>query len=293
MCVKNIYRLIIVSSILIYTACAWAAPARAASRSLVFSTTPWTSPEELKKMYRPLLDYVEEKTGVHFDIVIFPTYDDFVKEVQGGYVQFAAVNAAGFARLWRDGADISYLATSLRQFGDKQRDYYTGYVIVRKDSGIKSFMDLNGKKFAFVSDDSSSGYKAPLEYMKSLNLDPKTFFRKYFFMGDHDEVLKAIRNRAVDGGAATEESYDMNVKKYGDIFNVIYKTPPLANDAWIAGNKVSKELGDRIAAVLLSVNNITSTKTGKYVLDPSLGLTEVGFSKRGLQFYLGGTAQAK
>jgi phosphate/phosphite/phosphonate ABC transporter binding protein len=246
----------------------------------------------LKKRYKPLLDYIEEKTGMHFDIVIYPTYDDFVKEVESGNVQFALINASGFARIWRDGADVRYLVTSLRQFGDKQRDYYKGYIIVRKDSGINTFMDLKGKKFAFVNDDSSSGYKAPVDYMKSLNLDPKTFFKKYFFMGDHDEVMKAIANKAVDGGAASEESFDMNSKKYGDIFKKLYESPELANDAWVVGDKVPKSLSDQITEALLGVNNITSVK-GQYVLDPALGLTEVGFSKRSLQFYLGESKAAK
>jgi phosphate/phosphite/phosphonate ABC transporter binding protein len=244
-------------------------------------------------MYRPLLDFIEEKTGIHFDIVIFPTYEDFIKEVQGGYVQFAAVNGASFVQLWQNNAEIRYLATSLRQYGNKQQDYYTGYIITRKDSGVNTFMDLQGKKFAFVDDTSTSGYKMPMQYMNELNLDPKVFFRKYFFMGDHDEVIKAVKNRAVDGGATWEVSYDMNVQKYGNIFNIIYKSPPVPNDAWVIGNKVSKPVGEQIAVALLSINNITATKSGRYVLDPELGVTEVGFSKRSPQFYLGSSSKGK
>lgn len=268
-------------------------PVRAASRTFVFSTAPWAPAESLKRMYRPLLDYLEEKTDTHFEIVIFPTYDDFINEVKGGYVQFAAVNGASFVRLWHDNADIRYLATSLRQYGSKQRDFYTGYIIVRKDSGINSFMELRGKKFAFVDDTSTSGYKMPMQYMKQLNLDPKTFFRKFFYMGDHDEVIKAVKNRAVDGGATWEVSYETNVKKYGDIFKIIYRSPPVPNDAWVVGGRVPASVGDKIAETLLSINNITATKNGKYVLDPALEVTEVGFSKRSPQFYIGGAAPAK
>jgi len=291
--VNDIKRILITVLALILSASVAAGPARAATKTLIFSTAPWAPADSLKKMYRPLLDYVEEKTGVHFDIVIFPTYDDFIKEVQGGYVQFAAVNGASFVRLWREGADVRYLTTSLRQYGAKQRDFYTGYIIVRKDSGINSFMELQGKKFAFVDDTSTSGYKMPMQYMDELKLDPKVFFKKFFYMGDHDEVIKAVRNRAVDGGATWEVSYDMNVQKYGNIFKIIYKSPPVPNDAWVVGNKVSKELGEQIAATLLEINNITATKSGRYVLDPELGVTEVGFSKRSPQFYLGGGTPEK
>jgi phosphonate transport system substrate-binding protein len=257
----------------------------AAGRSYVFSTAPWGDPAKLKIMYRPLLDYIEEQTGVHFEIVIFPTYDDLVKEVSGGYVQFAAVSGANFLKLQAENAPMRYLSTSLRQYGEKKNDYYTGYIIVRKDSGIKNFSQLRGKKFAFVDVDSASGYKMPIAYMARQNLDPKTFFKKFFFMGDHDEVIKALKNRHVDGGATWEVSYDMNVKKYGDIFDIIYKSPPIPNDAWVVGNKVPKQLSDRILQVMLGINNITATKKGTYVLDPSLEITEVGFTKRSPKFY--------
>jgi phosphate/phosphite/phosphonate ABC transporter binding protein len=285
--VENIKRYIHTLFILSLLLAGMALPAFAADRTIIFSTNPWASEESLKKTYRPILDYIEEKTNIHFDIVIYPTYEDFVKEVQAGFVQFAATSSSGFTEMWNNRADIRYVATSVRLFGSKKQDFYQGYIIVRKDSNIKSFMELEGKKFAFVDDTSTSGYKMPMRYMKQLNLDPNLFFKKYFFMGNHDEVIKAVRNRAVDGGATWEESYEVNVRKYGDIFNILYKSPPVPNDAWVVGGRVSKEEGDRIAEVLLSINESTTTKNGVLVLDHKLGVTEVGFTKESPQFHLG------
>ncbi len=239
----------------------------------------------MKRMYRPLLDYLEEQTGAHFEMVVFPTYDDFIKEVESGYVDFAASSGAAFLRLRAENAPIRYLVTSLRQQGATQGDFYTGYIVVRKDSGITDFSQLRGKKFAFTEPDSSSGYKMPVAYMARQGLDPKTYFKKYFLVGDHNEVMKAIKNRAVDGGATWQVSYDDNVKKYGDIFRVIFKSPPIPNDAWIVGNKVPKQLSDKMMEAMIGINSITATKKGQYVLDTSLEVTEVGFSKRSPEFY--------
>ncbi len=257
----------------------------AAEKEYIFSAVPWGNADEIKAMMQPLLDHIEEKTGAKFKTVMFPTYDDLVDEVMGGYVQFAQLNAVTYLNLMHKNADINYVATSIRSFGEFERDYYLGYIFTRKDSPLESFDDLKDKIFAFVDDTSSSGYKMPVAYMKSRNLDPKTYFRKYFFMGDHDEVAKAVANQKVAAGATWEASYTLNQRRYDDLFKIIFETPPIPNDAWIVGNSVPDNLTEKIKKVLLETNIFSYTSDGRKVLDQDLGIPEVGFAERNSQFY--------
>ena len=121
--------------------------------------------------------------------------------------------------------------------------------------------------------------------MREKKLDPDTFFKKYFFMGDHDELAKAVKNGYVDAGATWEASYIINVKRYGEIFKIINETPPIPNDAWVVGNSVPPELAEKIKELLLAMNEDTITSDGRLVLDPSLGLPEIGFAERSPEFY--------
>lgn len=265
----------------------WACAPTRAARSYVFSVTSWGAEKKMKAMYRPLLDYIEENTGAHFDMVMFQDYETLIKQIEGGYVQFALVNPVSYMRLAGEGADIRYLVTSVREYDDGiERDHYLGYVVVLKKSPVKEFSDLRGRIFGFVDDSSASGYKMIRAYMADQGLDPKTFFKKYFFLGDHDEVLKAVKNGMVDAGATWEVSYKINVDRYGNIFRIIHTTPPIPNDAWIVGGDMPKSLADRIKQLLLKTDRLTAGAKGEMALNRKEGMLEVGFAERDRDFYM-------
>jgi hypothetical protein len=99
-----------------------------------------------------------------------------------------------------------------------------------------------------------------------------------------DEVAKAVKNGCVEGGATWDNSYNINVRKYGQIFRVILYTPPIPNDAWVAGPGVPKEDAETFKKVLLGIKENTRTRDGRLVLDPKLGdpgKGSVGSRKRG------------
>lgn len=239
----------------------------------------------MKAMFRPLMDYIEENTGAHFDIIILPTYGDMLNELTNGFVHFAAVNAVSFLKLRRNDSNIRYLASSIRSFGDFERDNYLGYIIAPKNSPINSFDDLRDKIFGFVEESSGSGYKMPRAMLGLRGESPDTFFKKYFFLGDHDEVAKAVKNGCVDAGATWEASYRINVKRYGDIFKIVLETPRIPNDAWVIRPEMPEEIGDKIKELLLGLDITTKTNDGRLVLDPELGLPETGFAERSPEFY--------
>jgi phosphate/phosphite/phosphonate ABC transporter binding protein len=260
---------------------------RAASRTYIFSTTPWGTGTEMKAMYKPLLDYISEQTGAKFKMVTYPDYDTLVKQIEGGYVDFAQINQVSYVRLVHDGAGVRYLVTSMRAYDDgTERDNYLGYVFTLKKSKIKTFDDLKGKVFGFVDVTSASGYKMVRAYMAQKGLDPKIYFRKYFFLGDHDEVAKAVKNGMVDAGATWEVSYKLNVSRFGNIFRIVYTTPAIPNDAWIVSNSVPRALADDIKKALMGATVITTTKDGRMVLNRKAGMPEVSFTERSNEFYM-------
>jgi len=259
--------------------------ARASAQNYIFSVVPWGSEAEMKAMFEPLLDYIDLQTGETFDIVLYQSYDELVREISLGRVHFACLNAISYLKARRANANIRYIATSIRDYEGKDSDHYLGYVITHKDSGIKDFSGLKNKVFAFVDQTSSSGYKMPVAYMREQGLEPKTFFKKYFYLGDHDEVAKAVKNRVVDGGATWETSYRINKKRYGDVYRIIHTTPPIPNDAWVVSNRLPKRISDKLKEVLLSLDRNATTPLGAPVLNPATGIPEVGFAERDPGFY--------
>jgi len=250
-----------------------------------FSVNPWGTEDEMRAMFHPLLDHIESETGARFEFVFFPTYDDVLVELSNGYVHFAVTNAVGFLKLRRMNAPITYLVSSVRSFGEFERDYYLGYIITQKGSKIEDFEDLRGKVFGFVEESSGSGYKMPRAMLGLMGETPDSFFKKYFFLGDHDEVAKAVKNGCVDAGATWEASYMINTRKFGDIFKIVKETPPIPNDAWLVRDELPDSLKENIRKTLLETTTDTINSKGALVLDQSLGLPETGFIEKSPEFY--------
>jgi ABC-type phosphate/phosphonate transport system substrate-binding protein len=116
---------------------------------------------------------------------------------------------------------------------------------------------------------------------------PDKFFKKYFFVGDHDQVASAVYHRCVDGGATWDNSYKLNSqkKKFGPVFRVIKKTPPIPNDAWVAGPGVDDELAARMRKLLIGITTKTRTRGGDPVIDLEAGFPGTGWKSRGPEFY--------
>lgn len=243
----------------------------------------------MRKMYDPVLDYISEQTGFQFDMVFLPTYDAMIEEMDNGFVDFAQVNAVTLLKMRRANVPFQYLVTSVRAFGEGatrfEREHYYGYFITRADSKIETLEDLRGKTFGFVEKSSGSGYKMPRAILESMGETPATFFKKYFFLGDHDEVAKAVYNRCVDAGATWEASYRINMDRYHDAFKIIFQTPEIPNDAWITGNRIPRANAQKIKTALLQITSSTTTEDGRLVLNPKSGVSETSFVERDMEFY--------
>ena len=261
-----------------------------AEKSLRFGVNPWATEPEMRRIFGPLMEYIGDQLDINIIIVIPTSYDDLLKRTARGEIDIAAFNAVSYLRARRGDLPLRYIATLLRkEKGEKtSRDYYTGYIVVRKDSPYKTLDDLKGKTFAFVEPDSGSGYKMPAALLATTGRgSPGEFFKKYFFVGDHDEVMSAIYHKSVDGGATWDNSYNLNTsnKRFGKAFRIIRRISPIPNDAWVTGPKVDPATAEKLKSILLSIDDNTRTADGRKVIDYKNGFPGNGWSERSPEFY--------
>jgi phosphonate transport system substrate-binding protein len=253
-----------------------------------FAVNPWGEEKLMRAMLRPLMDYFEEKLGVKIEVVIPSNYEELLKGAAGGEFDLMAFNSVSFLKARHKGLPVRYLASiKNQQKGEaKPRDFYEGFIIARKDSSIKTFDDLRGKTFAFVDVDSGSGYKMPVAILGiDYHTTPDKFFKKFFFVGEHDEVASAVYNRCVDAGATWDTSLALNIKKYGNVFHIVKRTPPIPNDAWVTGPRITEEQFQKLKKLMLSIGPDTLTRDGRRVLDREGGFPGTGWNERDVAFY--------
>ena len=173
------------------------------SNEIVIGINPFTSPDEIKKMYQPLLARIFNSLGLKVRLMIVKDYLSLGEQIKKGTIDggwfspFAYITAAEMTPL-------DPVATPLIN----GKDYYNGYIIARKDSGIASLQDLSGKSFAYVDKNSASGYLYARHSMKEAGLDPENMFSNVSFAGSHDQVLYGVINGEFDAGATYNEAYE-------------------------------------------------------------------------------------
>ena len=165
--------------------------------TIIFSYTPVEDPAVYKKVWDGFIQHMAKVTGKR--VVFFPvqSYAAQYEAMRSGRLHIAGVNTGGnpVAVACAGFVPFAMMASKDGSFG------YEMEIIVPADSPIKSPADLKGKKLAFTSPTSNSGFKAPSAILKSeFNLIAKKDFDTAF-SGKHDNSILGVANKDYQAAA--------------------------------------------------------------------------------------------
>ncbi len=212
-------------------------------KEIIFGVNPFTSPENIKQMYAPILERLCKNIGYKARIIIVKDYDALIDGMAKGLIDVGWFSPFAYVTAHKK-IGVKPIATP-RVNG---KFSYRGYIITKKSSGIRSLSDLKGKHFGYVDPQSASGYLYARHILKSNGLDPDRIFSKVSFMGTHDNVIKAVLSGEIDAGATYNEAMDMAKAKGLDVnaLEIIAETEDIPKDA-IA---VNPNMPDEVASLL-------------------------------------------
>lgn len=142
---------------------------------------------------------------VPLDFALFSNYERQVEELLAGHIDVAWDTPLAHVRVQRRTGGRS-LSLGMR---DSDRDFHAK-VVVRREAGIRSLKDLEGKALAVGSRDSTQARILPLHFLGEEGLDLKrvkllpfdTDLGKHGDTGNSElEVLAALREGRADAGA--------------------------------------------------------------------------------------------
>lgn len=154
--------------------------------------------EPAKKAKALIEPYLSTAFGSPVTVQIFANTDELSTALAEGKVHMAWITPLAFVQATQKSADVVGLMKAMRQGGGLT---YRAAFIVKKDSPLKSLADLKGKKVAWVSKSSTSGYLFARELIRKEGENPDTYFSSETFAGDHPSVCKAVREGKADVGA--------------------------------------------------------------------------------------------
>jgi phosphonate transport system substrate-binding protein len=221
--------------------------------TLVFAYTPVEDPAVYAKVWQEFIDHLAKTTGKK--VQFFPVQSNAaqIEAMRDGRLHVAgfntgsnpiAVNCSGFV-------PIAMMASKDNRFG------YEMEIITFPGSGIEKIEDIKGKRMAFTSETSNSGFKAPSALLRQqFKLESGKDFTPVF-SGKHDNSILGVANKDYPA-AAIANSVKLRMEARGtvkpDQTKVIYKSGTFPTTGYGYVYNLKPELAEKVKQAFFTFN---------------------------------------
>lgn len=225
-----------------------------------FGVTPWQhgqSNDDIRVLYKPLLEWLGQRVGAEFVIVGAAGYGETIELLANESIDLAAISPVPFVLAKQRNPRVAMLVTELSwDFGNQKKSpSYEGFIITRSDrDDITGLESLRGSRFGFVRKQSTSGYVYPVAYFIRHDIDYKAFFSRVYFLGSQPRVTDAVASGSIDAGATWDYNLKQAISKHGPIFKIVAKTGTIPNLGIAANTTVPEAMQNKIRNALLVAN---------------------------------------
>lgn len=226
----------------------WVDPA-----TLVFAYTPVEDPAVYAKVWDEFLTHLAKTTGKK--VQFFPVQNNAaqLEAMRAGRLHVAgfntgsnplAVNCAGFV-------PFTLMASKDGRYG------YEMEIITYPASGIDKVEDIKGKKMAFTSETSNSGYKAPSALLREqFNMEAGKDYEPVF-SGKHDNSIIGVANK--DYPAAAIANSVLQRMQARDVVKpeqtvTIYKSQTFPTTGYGYAYNLKPELAEKVKEAFFTFN---------------------------------------
>lgn len=220
------------------------------------------SPYETFSYYINLVDYIGEKLGLPSRIIQRKTYAEINELVEQKRVDAAFVCSGPYITGHKKfGLEI----LAVPQVGGQI--LYYAYIIVHKNSPIKNFSQLRQKSFAFTDPNSNTGKLVPTYMLAKMNETPESYFKNFIYTYSHDNSIKAVAEKTVDGASVDSLIYDYIKAKYPSFdiaqTKIIEKSEGFGIPPFVVHPDLAPNLKTKLKGILLNMHN---DEEGKKIL---------------------------
>jgi len=213
--------------------------------TLIFAYTPVEDPAVYATAWSDFLTHMEKETGKK--VQFFPVGNNAaqIEAMRAGRLHIAgfntgsnplAVACAGFR-------PFTIMAAKDGSFG------YEMEIITYPDSGIEDVPGIKGRKMAFTSETSNSGFKAPSALLKAeFGMVAGTDFEPVF-SGKHDNSILGVANKDYDAAAIANSVKTRMIDRgvvTADQFKILYTSQTFPTTGFGTAYNLTPELQEKI-----------------------------------------------
>ena len=235
---------------------------------LRFGLTPYLPKEQMRKQFQPLAEYLSKALNIRVKLVFSKSYSSLAQLIKQKKIELAVLSPFAYVEAKKMHEDLLPLVTHIADGSST----YVGYIVTRIGSGFDHVGQLKDKKFAFVDQQSASGFLYPQAYLVREGLVANEHFKKIRFAGNHAKVLDWVHKGYVDAGATYSTALKLasGDVEAGSGFKVIAKTGRIPYDAYCVSGAVAPELALEIKEIFKGLS--TRNEIGRQVLGGAISI---------------------
>jgi phosphonate transport system substrate-binding protein len=197
---------------------------------ITIGVIPGGNPAQIKQQGVALAQELQEIIKIKTNIYISKDYNTLIEAMKEKKVDFAFLTALSFVYAEKT-AQAKVLLKKVYQ-----EPFYYAAIVSLSNSKIERFVDLKGKKIAYVDSKSTSGYLYPKAHLKKMNfLDSD--FKQIVFSGNHSQSIKLLEEGKVDVVAVFSDDAKGNAgawTKFGALdkkrYKILWISDPVPSD---------------------------------------------------------------
>lgn len=224
------------------------------AKPLVFVVHPFLSALELHERFQPLVDELSVRIGHEVVLQVSKDYPTHVDTLCSGRADIAFLGPSIYVNAFDRNPDIKLLGVL-----NGRVPMLRGVIVVRADSPLKNLSNLNRHSIAFVSRESTMGFKLACAELHKVGISLESL-SSYAFLGNHENVVFSVLAGKFDAGSVKYEAYEKMSTKG---LRILAVQPKVADHAFVASSSLEEEVALKIKEVLLHLND---TKAGRKIL---------------------------
>ena len=214
------------------------------------SFLPDESPSFMRRKSKPLIDYLEKKTGMKIEF----------RPMRDGDALVEALISKKLDMVWLDGFNFIQAKTHSNDqvipLVQRAEDEKTRSVFVTTHVGITKLEDLKGKTFSFGAESSASGHLMPRSFLLAAYINPDTDM-KPIFSGSPDATVAAVASGEADAGVLGNASWEKLIelgKVDPKVVHVFYTTPGYHDYNWTVRADMDVNLRQKLTDAFLALD---------------------------------------
>jgi phosphonate transport system substrate-binding protein len=229
--------------------------AHAALRELHFGIINTEASQNLKALWKPFLDDMEQAVGMKINAFFATDYAGIVTAMQYDKVHLAWYgNKSGMEAVDRASGEVFAQIVHASGAGG-----YYSHLIVHRDSPLTSEKDVlaQAKDLAFGNGDpnSTSGFLVPGYYVFAKNnLDPKTLFKRTL-NANHETNALSVANKQVDVATCNSEALERLERAHPDkrsLIKIIWTSPLIPADPLVWRKDLPADVKEKLRQFIFS-----------------------------------------